>query len=187
MFGNDLNIFKLVFIRTNLGLKLLWKKSVLNWFYFIQNFSPPILNLFSLFYFHLLPIISFSIDLVNRPSVRHRWLPSLIASGHHHLPLFAAGEHRHRLPQSIVVGCHSLSSPTATIHCHNCHHLPLFAATGCHHLPQFAMLASRHYLATWSKRKRYRRRTITHMLKLIFKLLNQTFNKKISSFLYKLR
>ena len=94
MFGNYLKILKLVFIWTNLSLKLVIKKK-LNWFYFIPTFSPSILSLFITF-FSLLTNPLFlhwpcqpSTTAAAVATIRHR-LPLLATNCCHHPPLSAA-------------------------------------------------------------------------------------------------
>ena len=143
MFGKYLNIIKLVFIRTNLSIKPILRKT-----YFISS--------------HFALIFSFSIDLVNHPlplstNIYRYCLPptaTTIRLVHHRLWLPLAIIHCYYQQSSATIHCHRLLPPVAIV----CHCSPLSPATvrpslppfvssayhlllpNCHHRPPFAIL-----------------------------------------------
>ena len=189
MFGNYLNVLKLVFIWTNLDLKLVLKRN--------QFYLDFILSQF--FFSYFTPINSFSIDLIN-------CLPPLSTTvRRYHPPTSTAAVHHCPLPPSTII-CRQLP-PTATmvaIAC--CQQLPIATAYHCllpppspaanncrlplptivcrrrhrHHCFPLFVAPSRHNLLDWffndiiKKKRDRRRRRWRHVFKLIFKLSNQT-------------
>ena len=146
MFNNCLNTLKLVFIRNNLGLKTNYgkKKLILNWFYFIINFSPSILFIST----------TFSINLVNHPLPPYTTICCC------------------RLPPSTIIGRHHL--PPSAVVCYPSVAIRLLKykiVLVCYILLDEKM-SQIGFLMMWSRRKRYRRRRTMHKLKLSFKFSN---------------
>ena len=136
-------------------------------------------------------------------------LPSIATIGYHQLTTTNCHGHRPRSPLSATDDCHCLP-PFATVRC-RLHYLPLSTLVGhnlplpiatiyCHPLPietqvnivlvNYILLDEKtsqfDYLMTSSRRNKYRRkrRTTTHMLRLIFMLSIQTiFNEKLVHFI----
>ena len=127
LFGNYLNILKLVFIWINLNLKLVLKKLILNQFYFIPNFFTFILYLLT-----TCQLFSAVVHHCSSPwsTIIHR---RLFANYHRRPcpPPFAAIG-RHRLPASIAAYPHPPSSPATIIHQRRS---PPFVVAASHHHP----------------------------------------------------
>ena len=160
MFGNYLNILKLVFIWINLSLKLVLKKTNFKLVLFCSNFFYSILSLLITF-FSLCTNLFFCLLTLWTARPHHPPLP--IAIGRHWLQpttahcrwLQQAAAIFHRLPSTVTIHhrqlpplattirhhrCHSPLSSIATVICH--HQLPPFAAIDHHFLPSLTTTAS---------------------------------------------
>ena len=150
-----------------MDLKLVLKKLILNWFYFIPNFFPFILYLFTTcqlssttFHHHSQPqstiichqLLSTAADYHRQP-VGH-YLPLSVSIGHHHSSSLSVVTIRccpcQPPPPATTIPLQPPSSITG-IH----HHLPWPASVDHHYLLPPARLVS---LMIYLKRKRYKKR-----------------------------
>ena len=163
-----------------MDLKPILKKSILNWLYFIPNFSSSILYLLTTFLHTLYRLILFLLTL---STVLHYHPPPFTAAIHHYPQSTIAGRQRlplpsvttarlihHRLLPSAVTICHHPSPPVTTICCRQ---PPPIVATICHRGPPSFVV----------EKKEIQKKKKKNTLKLIFKLSNQTMlNKKLVHF-----
>ena len=128
LFGNYLNIWKLVFIWTNLDLKPVLKKTNFKLVLFRPNFFSFYFISSHYYFSHFIPINSFSIDLNNHSpplstTIRRRRRPpsSTAIAVPYRLLLTTADDHsRYWLPPSVGIDDYSV---------HHC--LSLFTTAVC--------------------------------------------------------